>query len=86
MNNVYKKIINHYGETNQKRMLQEECAELIQAISKDLRGKDHNVEEEIADLIIMLNQMILIYDKHSINEWIDYKLKVIEYKMKEGVN
>ena len=86
MNNIYKKIIEHYGEINQKRMIQEECGELIQAISKDLRGKEHNVEEEIADLIIMLNQMMIIYDKNSINEWIDYKLKVIEYKMKEGVN
>ena len=50
----------------------EELAELQQALSKDFRGKDHNVEEEIADVYIMLMQLELMYDKTKIEEWIDW--------------
>ena len=54
---VFEKAINTFGETPQKIVAMEEMGELIQAISKDLRGKEHNVEEEIADVEIMLQQM-----------------------------
>ena len=83
--NVFKQAIEFYGETNQKRMLQEECAELIQAISKDIRGEQHNVEEEIADVLILLEQVLRIYDKDIVSGWYDYKIKLLKTKIKEGV-
>ena len=83
--NVFKQAIEFYGETNQKRMLQEECAELIQAISKDIRGEQHNVEEEIADVLILLEQALRIYDKDIVSGWYDYKIKLLKTKIKEGV-
>ena len=53
-------IADHYGKENQLRQLQEECGELIQAVSKHLRGKDPTGEklmEELADVEVMIAQI-----------------------------
>lgn len=39
---------------------QEECSELIQAITHKHRGREHNIAEEIADVEIMLEQLKII--------------------------
>lgn len=77
------KAISTFGEDNQKRIAQEELAELIQAISKDCRGLEHNVEEEIADVEIMLEQLRRIYDKDKVNKWKENKLKRLRLRIKE---
>ena len=59
---VYIEAIKKYGEQAQEGVAQEECAELIQAISKKHRGKKHNIAEEIADVEIMLEQLKIIND------------------------
>lgn len=69
--------IQHYGKNNQSTVCMEECAELIQAISKAKRGKinRNNMIEEIADVLIcieMLKQMYMISDE-KINKWIEKK-------------
>lgn len=69
--------IQHYGMDNQSTVCMEECAELIQAISKAKRGKINrdNMIEEIADVLIcieMLKQMYMISDE-KINKWIEKK-------------
>lgn len=69
--------IQHYGKNNQSTVCMEECAELIQAISKAKRGKINrdNMIEEIADVLIcieMLKQMYMISDD-KINKWIEKK-------------
>lgn len=69
--------IQHYGKNNQSTVCMEECAELIQAISKAKRGKidRDNMTEEIADVLIcikMLKQMYMISDE-KINKWIEKK-------------
>ncbi len=69
--------IQHYGKNNQSTVCMEECAELIQAISKAKRGKidRDNMVEEIADVLIcieMLKQMYMISDE-KINKWIEKK-------------
>lgn len=59
-NTSLKRIEDHYGIFNQRDMLVEECAELIQAISKCKRGEPggyDNFLEEMADVQIMLDQM-----------------------------
>lgn len=66
-----------YGTENQSTVCMEECAELIQAISKAKRGKigHDNMIEEIADVLIcieMLKQMYMISDE-KINKWIEKK-------------
>lgn len=80
---IIKSAIDTFGEKHQKNIAQEELSELIQAISKDLRGKKHNVEEEIADVEIMLEQLKRMYDKEKVNKWKDYKLKRLSEMIKE---
>ena len=58
---ILKQAIAFYGADNQKRQLLEEMAELAFAVCKSMRGEDHNVPEELADVKIMIAQMELIY-------------------------
>lgn len=56
-------IIAHYGYAHQKEKAIEELGELSQAIARDLQGHGDraNIAEEIADVLIMLSQLELIY-------------------------
>lgn len=60
---TYKQAIETYGERAQKLMAIEEMSELTKEICKDFRGKlnrEHLVEE-MADVLIMLDQLLLMY-------------------------
>ena len=74
---IVAKIIEHYGADIQSTVCMEECAELIQAVSKEKRGKSdkHHLAEEIADVTICLEMLMQIYEisDSSINDWIDIK-------------
>jgi NTP pyrophosphatase (non-canonical NTP hydrolase) len=70
------KIINHYGVNNQLRQFNEECFELIEAIidyryvevyegSPAEKFHKEHVAEEIADVMVMLEQFKLYYDISS---------------------
>lgn len=59
--NTCAQILNHYGFNNQREILVEECAELIQAVSKCKRNNvnvSDNFIEELADVSIMIEQML----------------------------
>ena len=61
--NTYKQAIALYGEKAQKLMAIEEMSELTKEICKDFRGlldREHLIEE-MADVLIMLDQMLLMY-------------------------
>lgn len=61
---IYKQAIETYGVRAQKLMAIEEMSELMKEICKDFRGKlnrEHLIEE-MADVTIMLDQMLLIYE------------------------
>lgn len=68
------KSIHHYKQDNQSTVCMEECAELIQAISKAKRGKidRNNMEEEIADVLICIEMLKLMYSlsDSNIDKWI----------------
>ena len=74
---IIAKSIKHYGEEIQSTVCMEECAELIQAISKAKRGKldKENMMEEIADVLICIEMLKQIYDipDHFIEDWIKRK-------------
>lgn len=76
------KAIKTFGGDIQKIVAMEELAELQQALSKDIRGKEHNVEEEIADVTIMLWQLGVMYDKKKIEEWIDKKIDRLDKRLR----
>lgn len=65
---IYKSAIMTYGEIAQIDVAIEEMSELIQALSKYKRGKEHNVEEEIADVCIMMDQLKLIFDNRKVQK------------------
>ena len=71
---VVQRSIEHYGKDAQSTVCMEECAELIQAISKEKRGnsdKDH-LAEEIADVIICIEILKQIYNitEDEIYSWV----------------
>ena len=65
----------------------EECAELIQAISKAKRGKidKNNMEEEIADVLICIEMLKLMYSlsDSNIDKWILKKQQRESERMKK---
>ena len=98
--NKYLKIICHYGIENQQRKLAEEQFELQQAISNyeqlkavhetdsDLMIKKYeNIEEEIADNLVLITQFINFYgiDKEVLENIMKNKVdrtltKIVENK------
>lgn len=75
---LIEKIIDKYGIQIQSNIAMEECAELIQAISKCLRSKDivpikvrEHLIEEIADVLICIEQLKVMYsiDDYEIESW-----------------
>lgn len=84
--------VDHYGEEIQATVCMEECAELIQAISKMIRrngeisGKEHDhLEEEVADVLICIEMLKQIYNIPDLNieEWIDRKQKRMINRMEK---
>lgn len=80
-----KEIANHYGLEKQLDQTVEECAELIQAISKAKRGKldADNMAEEIADVLIGIEWLKELYDIDAleVQKWIAYKQNRIAKKL-----
>ena len=84
-----KKSIEHYGKDVQSTVCMEECAELIQAISKEKRGKsdkDH-LAEEIADVIICIEMLKQIYNitEDEIYSWVIIKQERTIKRIKKDV-
>ena len=82
------KIIQKYGPQNQIDVAIEEMSELTKALIKYRRAKDSGdsadelgkrrgeIEEEIADVQIMLNQLQIIYrNEGPVEAWVDYKVE-----------
>lgn len=73
---------------DQLNQTQEECAELITAINHFRRKKttsDYDLMiEEIADVIIMMNQCIGFLDEEKINKKISEKLARAGERLKNG--
>ena len=83
---ICKKAVDNFGEISQMIKATEETGELIRAISRVIlqQGEsdeqiESNYNEEIADVIIMLEQ--LIYTRHYKQELVDFckeeKLKIL---------
>jgi len=88
-------IIKHYGAYEQLCIHTEECAELIQAISKIIRCRDdidklnackEHLKEEMADVIVCINQLKIIFDisDEDIELWTTYKIERQIGRMKLG--
>ena len=51
-----------FGKEAQVDMMIEEMAELTKALLNERRGRENNVAEEIADVLIMIEQMKIIFE------------------------
>lgn len=75
---VWRESIRKYGKEIQSIVCMEECSELIQAVSKRLRGKPgatDNLAEEMADVTICLDLLKEMYGipDAQLEEWIARK-------------
>lgn len=87
--NMYGQCSTMWGKDAQVNMCIEEMAELTKALCKARRYKKpdswlNQIYEEIADVTIMLEQMIHIYDGEEVVEWkIDEKMKRLSKEIQE---
>jgi NTP pyrophosphatase (non-canonical NTP hydrolase) len=91
---VIKEAVETYGSRAQVDMAIEEMSELTKALCKERRyelteGKHAearaNVIEEMADVTIMLAQLILIFDRdNELQQAIDYKINRLTGRLKEA--
>lgn len=76
---IVEKTIKHYGKEMQSVVAMEECSELIQAVSKELRQKSDksHLAEEMADVYICLELLKQMYEieNSDLQEWINIKQK-----------
>lgn len=85
---IWRQSIDHYGKQLQSIVCMEECAELIQAISKKLRkdtSSNDVLAEEMADVIVCLHQLKMMYgitDK-AISDWVEAKTLRLAERMEE---
>ena len=77
-NDAIGRIAEHYGAGAQSMQTCEECAELIQAVSKLTRGvtemRISALVEEIADVRIMMSQLMELYGIPEAAALVDVKL------------
>ena len=74
---IIRKTIECYGTEKQSVVCMEECCELVQAISKELRGKSdkEHLAEEMADVLICMEMLKIMYHitDDELNEWVKKK-------------
>lgn len=83
------KIIEHFGINNQQRKLQEEVFELQEAITIFQQGgnlKFDDIEEEIADVMILLKQFQHYYEinRENIRKIMKNKIKRTLERIESG--
>ena len=91
--NILKKAISKYGTHNQMLKCVEECGELSRAISRILtelssgdgfttKESEENLYEELADVSIMVEQMIMMFDcMDEVVVWQTKKLKRLKERL-----
>ena len=83
----YEAIARHYGYEAQREQFVEECSEAILAVQKVKRrcsnGNFINLAEEVADVLIMAEQMRILISQSLIDEFIQKKLERQIQRIKE---
>jgi hypothetical protein len=83
---LYDECMEFWGLEKQLRMVQEECAELILAVSHYLRGREDghdNLIEELADVRLITDQIIHHFGKNKIKCIIDIKSDYVKRKLEK---
>lgn len=85
-NEILLSALTKWGAGMQTVMVFEEMAELQKELCKSLRGKDNRgyIAEEIADVRIMLDQMVILHDcAEDVNVWRKVKLGRLEKRLSD---
>ena len=89
---LYERNIQYHGIEQETTIAMEECSELIKAISKCKRygfvdKHRDNLIEEIADVLIVINELQLIYDisNDDIENIKKYKIDRMDYRIKNNL-
>lgn len=83
-NEILLSALTKWGAGMQTVMVFEEMAELQKELCKSLRGKNNRgyIAEEIADVRIMLDQMVILHDcAEDVNVWRKVKLGRLEKRL-----
>ena len=83
-NQLYKRVLDVFGINNQLMVTVEECSELIKECSKMYRQKGNigHLSEEIADVLIMCEQLIKYYNlKPQVENMMQEKLKRLKHRL-----
>lgn len=86
---IYQLAVEKYGANNQMNMALEECGEFIVAINKFRRAKNNtdateasdNICDEVADVIIMMEQMQVMFGIDRVERIKVEKLKRLEQRL-----
>lgn len=83
-NSIYQRALSQYGASSQITMVFEETGELIDALSKYIRGRNDKsaVITELADVSIMVEQMALLFGQNEFNAEKDRKLNRLSNRLK----
>ena len=82
---IFRRALERWGEANQIEMLEEEMAELTVAIHHFYRSRADrsNVIEELADVQIVLHQMIYIFGVDDFEKKYSEKIIRLEEKLSD---
>ena len=88
MTEVLKQAIETYGKENQSMMVLEEMAELQKEVCKSLRGNNNHDEivEEIADVLIMLEQLKIMHDVQykELSDMFNFKINRLKERLEQN--
>lgn len=82
---ILKEAIHVYGSEHQLDMVIEECSELIKAIIKNRRYTSirtlHDIQEEAADVFVVLAQICIMFGGDPINKIISEKILELKRRL-----
>ena len=89
MKETCRQAVNHFGADSRILLAIEEMAELQKELCKHSRGRDnyYNIAEEIADVQIMLEQLMILFDcRETVEEWNFAKLMRLKELMNDDAD
>jgi len=81
---LFRRALNKWDTKAQMDVLQEECAELIVAVSHYGRKRPEcllDLREELADVYIMVGQIIEYLGPDFVEQMVDFKLSKVKEKL-----
>ena len=84
---IYGETIEKWGPASQLWMAMEEMGELLQKLSHFQRGRcdEDAVAEEIADVMLMAEEMAYLFGRERVIFWLEKKKDVVRKRLDEPV-